>query len=76
MTAQTVRGCTKHVLRFSRRLGDECREASVSALRPRNLSVPSCRPHQRSGSTRRRCPVSGRVGWGAAHAGRWDNRRL
>ena len=30
----------------------------VSALRPRNVSVPSYRPHQRSGSTRRikACP--------------------
>jgi len=39
--------------------------------RPRNFSVPSYRPRQRAGSTRRRCPVSARRGCGAAHAGRW-----
>jgi hypothetical protein len=53
MTAQTLHGCTKHVLRFYRRLGDDGRALSVSALRPRNLSVPSYRPIQRSGSTHR-----------------------
>jgi len=30
MTAQPLRGCTKHVLRFSRRLSDECRDESVA----------------------------------------------
>ena len=57
MTAQTVRGCTKHVLRFYRRVNDNCRDLEASSVRPRNLSVPSYRPMQRSGSTRRRCPV-------------------
>src|SRR5712691_8395178 len=41
------RGCTKHVLRFSRHVHDECRNHEGCFLRPRNLSVPSYRPSQR-----------------------------
>jgi hypothetical protein len=43
------RRCTKHVLRFSRRCNDECRDRSEGSLRPRNISVPSYRPLQREG---------------------------
>ena len=42
-----ARGCTKHCLRFARHVHDECSNPAVCFLRPRNLSVPSCRPRQR-----------------------------
>src|SRR6266567_2267952 len=51
MTAQTICGCTKHLLRFYRRQSDDCRNSYAWFLRPRNVSVPSYRPMQRSGST-------------------------
>jgi hypothetical protein len=66
-----MRGCTKHVVRLYRRLGDDGSGAFGRVRRPRHLSVPSSRPRQRLGSTRRRWPVSARLGCGAAHAGRW-----
>jgi hypothetical protein len=51
MMAQTLGGCTKHVLRFYRRPRDDCRNRYAWLLRPRNVSVFSYRPMQRSGST-------------------------
>src|SRR5712691_8846027 len=51
MMAQTLCGCTKHLLRFYHRPSDDCRKLYAWFLRPRNLSVPSYRPIQRSGST-------------------------
>ena len=49
--AQTVRVCTKHLLRFYRRRDDDCRATVSYPLRPRNISVPSCRPTQKGGCT-------------------------
>src|SRR6266511_4455139 len=51
MMAQTLGGCTKHLLRFYRRPSDDCRNLYAWFLRPRNVSVSSYRPIQRSGST-------------------------
>src|SRR5512145_1874683 len=41
------RGCTTHFLRFARHVHDEYRNHASCFLRPRNISVPSCRPRQR-----------------------------
>jgi hypothetical protein len=49
--AQRLCGCTKHLLRVYRHGDGDCREPSNGFLRPRNLSVPSCRPTHRRGYT-------------------------
>ena len=41
------RGCTTPVLRFARHVHDACSNHAGCLLRPRNLSVPSYRPHHR-----------------------------
>ena len=45
------RGCTKPLVRCSRRRDDECTDARGWSLRPRNFSVPSSRPRQSGGCT-------------------------
>lgn len=49
--AQRACGCTTHVWRVYRHGDGACREPSDGFLRPRTLSVPSCRPTQRQGDT-------------------------
>jgi hypothetical protein len=49
--AQRLCGCTKHLLRVYRHGDGDCREPRSGFLRPRNISVPSCRPTQGRGYT-------------------------
>ena len=43
------RDCTKHLLRVCRHRDGGDREGWHNSLRPRNISVPSCRPLQKRG---------------------------
>ena len=45
------RDCTKHLLRVCRHRDGSDRECWHGSLRPRNISVPSCRPMQKRGYT-------------------------
>jgi hypothetical protein len=73
--------CTKHLLRLdlatgpsTAHIGVVARAESDSSPRPRNTSVPSCRPTQYDGLRREApVPVRSQLGRGAAHSS-WIRR--
>ena len=69
-------GCTTHVLRFSRRGDDACRDRSGASLRSRHRSLPSYRPLPRGECTEPVLPCVPGAGEGQPTCTVRDARRI